>query len=95
MLPTMADQGDILLVARNNFCVNLISHFDSSILPQPKRDQTKSDVRFTFGSFTRHLRKLFTTGQLEYARGDVIVALSPANPKQKVCKRIIGMVRRI
>ena len=32
-------------------------------------------------------------GRLE--RGDVVIAVPPQNPKLRVCKRIIGLVRRV
>eukprot|EP00960_Hanusia_phi_P009855 287304-Hanusia_phi.AAC.1 len=39
------------------------------------------------------LVEFWTTRRQKLGNGDVVVAKSPTNPKQTVCKRICGMVR--
>jgi len=91
MLPTMAEGGDVLLVAKSNFVVQIYAWMEraairAGIASLPAGAALAPNYSFS----SRSPREWLAPSELTYERGDVVVAASPNNPRQKVCKRLLA-----
>lgn len=97
MLPTMAEGGDVLLVAKSNLVADLFEWInarsvsaeaaDGQIQPSPPPAVSSSP---SSSSSRWSLSSLFGPLSLRYHRGDVVVAASPNKADSRVCKRLVG-----
>ena len=91
MLPTMAEGGDVLLVAKSNVVVQIYAWMEraairAGIASLPAGASLAPNYSFS----SRSPREWLAPSELTYERGDVVVAASPNNPRQKVCKRLLA-----